>query len=50
MATSYYTKERYPIPHRSLPSKEEIEIILKFAEKLLLDACKTYGLFNDELK
>jgi HEPN domain-containing protein len=35
-ATQYYLEDRYPTPRYSLPSRDEIEKILVFAQSLLL--------------
>ena len=38
IATTYQTKQRYPVVPKVLPSKQEIEEILCFSEKLF-QAC-----------
>ena len=40
IATTYYTKQRYPTPHKKLPSKEEIKNVISFSKQLLSDICK----------
>lgn len=37
IATTYQTKQRYPVVHKKLPACEEIKIILDFTEKLFDD-------------
>ncbi len=37
VATNYYKEERYPNPHYTLPSREEIKEVLDFTEKLFDD-------------
>lgn len=37
IATTYQTKQRYPVVHKKLPASEEIKNILDFTEKLFDD-------------
>ena len=37
IATTYQTKQRYPVVHKKLPEREEIKNILDFTEKLFDD-------------
>ena len=39
IATTYQTKQRYPVVPKVLPSKQEIEEILCFSEKLFERVC-----------
>lgn len=39
IATTYHTKQRYPSPHKKLPSKEEIKQILELTEHLFNHVC-----------
>jgi len=41
IATSYYKVDRYPNPNYFLPSKDEIEKVLKFTEGLFEKICKS---------
>lgn len=34
IATAYYTKQKYPTPHKRLPPREEIKEIIQFADRL----------------
>lgn len=40
IATTYHTKQRYPVPHKKLPSKEEIKEVLHLTEYLFNKACE----------
>jgi len=50
IASDYYKDDRYPNPNYELPSKEEIEQILKFAKKFFHKVCKKIELNSDEFK
>ncbi len=40
VATNYYKEERYPNPHYTLPSREEIKEVLDFTDKLFKEVLK----------
>ncbi len=50
IATNYYKEDRYPNPNYSLPTREEIEEVLEFTEKLFEDVCKTLDIKPSEVK
>ncbi|MEA3497579.1 MAG: HEPN domain-containing protein [Campylobacterota bacterium] len=45
--TDYHIEEAYPTMDRPLPSKDEIKIVLKFTEELLIRVC---GILNIDIK
>ena len=49
VATTYNTKQRYPIPHKKLPSKEEIKEVLNVSEYLFDEACKMLNIDKKEI-
>jgi len=49
IATTYQTKQRYPVPHKKLPSKYEIKEIFDFAEKLFGLVSKTLKISDNEI-
>ena len=44
IATTYQTKQRYPVTQKKLPSREEIKEVLDFADKLFEDVLKKLDL------
>lgn len=50
VATNYYKEERYPNPHYTLPSREEIREVLEFTEELFEKVCKTLDIKSSEVK
>jgi len=50
IATTYHTKQRYPSPHKRLPPKEEIKVILDFAIGLMDTLCQQLDIDNNEIK
>ncbi|WP_458700349.1 HEPN domain-containing protein [Sulfurospirillum sp. 1307] len=48
--SGYHIEESYPMPDRTLPSKEEIKEILDFADNLLEKVCKILEVDIDEIK
>ncbi len=40
IATNYYTEDRYPNPNYELPTRDEIQELLQFAEQLFVKVCK----------
>jgi HEPN domain-containing protein len=50
IATTYHTKQRYPSPHKRLPSKEEIKAILDFTVVLMDAICKKLNIDSNEIK
>jgi len=38
-ATNYYKEDRYPNPNYCLPSRDEINEVLDFTEKLFVRVC-----------
>lgn len=50
IATTYHTKQRYPSPHKRLPSKEEIKAILDFTIVLMDEICKKLNIDSNEIK
>ena len=50
IATTYSTKQRYPSPHKFLPSYEEIHEVLQFAEELFVRVCKILDIDPAEVK
>jgi HEPN domain-containing protein len=50
IATTYHTKQRYPSPHKRLPSKEEIKAILDFTVVLMNVICKKLNINSNEIK
>lgn len=50
IATTYNTKQRYPSPHKRLPSKEEIKAILDFTIVLMDAICKKLNIDSNEIK
>ena len=49
-ATNYYRVDRYPNPSYFLPSKDEIQEVLDFTEKLFDKVCKTLDINKNELR
>jgi DNA primase large subunit len=50
IATTYYIKQRYPSPHKKLPSKEEINEILELTNHLFDSACKKLNIEQNAFK
>lgn len=50
IATTYHTKQRYPSPHKRLPPKEEIKVILDFAIGLMESICQQLDIDSNEIK
>ena len=50
IATTYQTKQRYPVVHKKQPPKREIEEILYFAEEFFQDVLKTLEITENEIK
>ena len=51
IATTYHVKQRYPSPHKRLPSKEEIGAILDFTIALMELVCQQLEInINDVIK
>ena len=48
-ATDYHIEESYPQYDRSLPPREEIEVVLKFAEYLFDKICNILNVTKSEL-
>jgi len=49
LATEYLKEDRYPNPHYSLPSREEIKEVLYFCETLFHDVCRKLTITKEEL-
>lgn len=50
IATTYYIKQRYPSPHKKLPSKEEINEILELTKHLFDSVCKKLNIDQNAFK
>ncbi len=50
IATTYHTKQRYPSPHKKLPTKEEIKAILELTAELFDHACKKLDIEQNAFK
>lgn len=50
IATTYYTKQRYPSPNKKLPSKEEIKAILELTTELFDHVCKKLDIEQNAFK
>lgn len=50
IATTYYTKQRYPSPHKRLPPKEEIKAVLDLATGLMESVCQQLGIDTNDIK
>lgn len=48
--TTYHIKGSYPTPHRKLPSRDEIQKVLVFADQLLERVCTLLIIPIDEIK
>jgi len=49
IATAYYTKQKYPTPHKRLPPKEEIEEVIEFANRLFHQVCSILSIDPKEM-
>ncbi len=50
VATNYYSHSKYPVPHSSLPEREEIKEVLDFASKLFNRVCCILDINIKDLK
>jgi len=50
IATNYYKEERYPNPHYTLPSREEIKEVMDFADKFFEDVLKKLDIDIRDIK
>ncbi len=50
IATTYQTKQRYPVAQKKLPPREEIKEILDFADKLFEDILKKLDIDIGDIK
>ena len=50
IATTYHTKQRYPSPHKRLPSNEEIKAILEFANFLMETVVQKLNIDHEKIK
>ena len=50
IATAYYTKQKYPTPHKRLPARTEIEDVIKFANRLFSHVCRHLNIDSQEVK
>ncbi len=50
IASAYHIKGSYPTPHRTLPSRQEIQKVLDFTDSLLLDVCVSLKIDNQSIK
>lgn len=50
IATTYYTKQRYPTPHKRMPPSEEIKEIIDLADTILKKISKSLSISIDEIK
>ena len=49
IATTYQTKQRYPVIHKKLPPKHEIEEVLYFSEEFFQAVLKTLEITENEI-
>ncbi len=49
LASDYYKDDRYPNPNYDLPSREEIEKVLEFANKFYEQVCQILDINKDEI-
>lgn len=49
IATAYYIKQKYPTPHKRLPSKEEIEEIIQFSNRIFNRICILLDIDPDKI-
>ncbi len=50
IATTYYTKQKYPVQEKKLPPKDEIKEILDFAKELFDRVCSQLNIDVAEVK
>lgn len=50
IASAYHIKGSYPTPHRTLPSREEVQRVLDFTEGLLREVCRILRIEHNEIK
>lgn len=50
IATTYYTKQRYPTPHKKLPDSEEIKNVIEFSKQLLSEICNNLNINMIEME
>lgn len=50
IATIYYTKQRYPTPHKRLPPNQEIKEIIELSNTILNEVCALLQISMDEIQ
>lgn len=44
IATTYYTKQKYPTPHKKVPTRKEIKELLDFYNRLFEEVCRVLNI------